>query len=189
MNKAGPVIAVLVIMLAGCSIVTRNAASDNFKSTVQENTKHISIERDFSVVLSMDIIHINRPVRKAYVDEYARLYMLSKKDEETMLRQQLEQDKQWQAFYLIVYTAPDADTPLDSTDSLWKLYVSEDSRLEAPVSIEEITSQRDFIKGFFPWISSWDRVYLVRFKKAPGSAGTNFKFIITGILGKGETDF
>ncbi len=179
----------LIIMLAGCSVVTRNAASGNFKTTVQENTKHITIERDFSVALSMDIIHINTQVRKAYVDEYARLYMLPKKDEEAMLRRQLEQDKQWEAFYLIVYTAPDVDTPFDSTDSLWKLYVSSDNHLEAPESLDEITSQRDFIKGFFPWISSWDRVYLVRFRRLPRSYRKDFKFIVTGVLGKGETDF
>ncbi len=79
----------------GCNVVTRNAASNNFKNTIDDNAKRISIERDFSVVLSMDVIHINDQVRKAYVDEYARLYLLSTKEKNKMLQQQMEQDKQW----------------------------------------------------------------------------------------------
>ncbi len=151
--------------------------------------KHISIERDFSLILSMDVIHINDQVRKAYVDEYAKLYLLSKNEREKMLEQQKEQNKEWEAFYLIVYTAPSIESSLDSDDSLWKLYLESDSRVESPTSINEINAQRDLIKGFFPWISSWDTVYLVRFKKQQDEYKTGIKFIITGILGKGETDF
>ena len=176
-------------MLTGCSVVTRNAASNNFKNTIDDNAKRISIERDFSVVLSMDVIHINDQVRMAYVDEYARLYLLSPQEKDKMLRQQLEQDKQWDAFYLIVYSAPGIDSSLDSTDSLWKIYLEADGSIEPPESVDDINAQRDFIKGFFPWINSWDSVYLVRFKKQPSGHKAGIKFIVTGILGKGETDF
>ncbi|MCL4468136.1 MAG: hypothetical protein M1591_04300 [Deltaproteobacteria bacterium] len=189
MNRLRSSFIVFIILLTGCSVVTRNAASNNFKNTIDDNAKRISIERDFSVVLSMDVIHINDQVRKAYVDEYARLYLLSTKEKNKMLQQQMEQDKQWEAFYLIVYTAPGIESSLDSTDSLWKMYLDAGGTIEPPVSVDEINAQRDFIKGFFPWISSWDTVYLVRFKKQQPGYKTGIKFIVTGILGKGETDF
>ena len=69
------------------------------------------------------------------------------------------------------------------------MYLDTDGTIEPPVSVDEINAQRDFIKGFFPWISSWDTVYLVRFKKQQPGYKTGIKFIVTGILGKGETDF
>lgn len=188
-NRLRPLFILFIIVLGGCSVVTRNAASNNFKSAIDENTKRLSIERDFSVVLSMDVIHINEQVRKAYVDEYARLYLLSKQDKDKMLQQQMEQDKEWDAFYLIVYTAPGIYSPLDSNDSLWKMYVQSGGHIEPPASVDEIKSERDLIKGFFPWIDSWDTVYLARFKKQPGEHKAGIKFIITGILGKGETGF
>ncbi len=189
MNRLSSSYIIFIILLTGCSIVTRNAASNNFKKAIHDNMKRISIEKDFSLVLSMDIIHINEQVRKAYVDEYAKLYLLSKNDKEKMLEQQKEQSKEWEAFYLIVYTAPNIESSLDSNDSIWKLYLESDNQIESPESVNEINSQRDLIKGFFPWISSWDTVYLVRFKKQRNEYKTGIKFIITGILGKGETEF
>ncbi|MGB9735134.1 MAG: hypothetical protein ACP5JP_02210 [bacterium] len=188
MNRLRPSIILLTIFITGCSVVTRNAASGYFKDTIDRNMKRVAIERDFSLILSMDVIHINEEVRKAYTDEYARLYLLSPQEKENMLAEQQEQEQRWEAFYLIVYTAPNLDTSLADTDSIWKLYLKTDDHLEPPASINEITMQRELIKGFFPWISSWDRVYLVRFKKQPVNNNT-ITFIVTGILGKGEATF
>lgn len=177
-----------VVFITGCSIVTRNAASDYFKDTIDKNMKRLSIERDFSLILSMDVIYINEQVRKAYTDEYAKLYLLSPQEKEMMLKEQREQEQRWEAFYLIVYTAPNLDSSFDSPDSIWKLYIKADDHLEPPASINEITGQRELIKGFFPWISSWNRIYIVKFKKQPVER-KGITFIVTGILGKDEVTF
>lgn len=169
--------------------MSRNAASESFKSTITDNTRRITIEKDFSTVLSMDIIRLNGDVIKAYVYEYSELYMLSKDEKEKMLEQQEEENEKWHAFYLIVYTAPNADYSLDSYDSMWKLYVEADGTVESPVLIKKIEGKRDLMKGFFPWITSWDTVYLVRFNRDHQPDSSKFKFIVTGILGKGETEF
>ncbi len=179
----------LIFFLTGCSIVSRNAASDDFKSAITDNTRRITIEKDFSVVLSMDIIRLNSDVVKAYVDEYSKLYMLSEDEKEKMMQQQTEENSKWNAFYLIVYTAPNTDYSLDSDSSIWKLYVESDSHAEPPVFIEQIRVKRDLIKGFFPWITSWDTVYLVRFNRDRQSGNPPVKFIVTGILGEGEAEF
>jgi hypothetical protein len=149
-----------IIFVTGCSVVTRNVASNYFKTTIDKNMERISIESDFSLVLSMDVIHINDEVRRAYTEEYAKLYLLTPDEKEKMLKEQERQNKRWEAFYLIVYTAPNMDSSLDSPDSIWRLYLKADNHIEPPASIDEITSQRDIMKGFFPWINSWDRVYL-----------------------------
>jgi len=178
-----------IIFVTGCSVVTRNVASNYFKTTIDKNMERISIESDFSLVLSMDVIHINDEVRRAYTEEYAKLYLLTPDEKEKMLKEQERQNKRWEAFYLIVYTAPNMDSSLDSPDSIWRLYLKADNHIEPPASIDEITSQRDIMKGFFPWINSWDRVYLVRFKKQPVEHSNKIKFIVTGILGRGEANF
>jgi len=188
MNKTRTLFILCVIFLTGCSIVTLNAASSRFKDTIANNKKHITIERNFSVVLSMDIIPLNSDVREAYTGEYSRLYMLSKTEKEKMFKHQEEENKKWEAFYLIVYTAPHIDSSLGS-DSIWKMYVETDGHIEPPAFVGEITSGRPVLKGFFPRINSWDRVYLVKFARNTGGNATSLKFIITGILGKGEVTF
>ena len=178
-----------ICFLTGCSVVTRNAASGSFKDTVAGNTRRITIERDFSVVLSMDIIHLNEQVRNAYVDEYSRTYMLSKDAREKMLREQEAEERKWDAFFLIVYTSPHTYSSLDSIDSLWKLYLESNGKAVPPASINRIESQREMMKGFFPEIDSWDEVYLVRFARRSGKGNAGLRFIVTGILGRGEADF
>ncbi len=189
MNKPRSSFILFVLLLTGCSVVTRNAASGSFKDAIEDNTKRITIERDFSIVLSMDVVHMNEDVRKAYADEYSKLYMLSEDEKGKMLLQQAEEGREWDAFYLIVYTAPGIDSSLDSKDSIWKMYIESGEQTESPVSLEEITDQRELLKGFMPWISSWDRVYVIKFIKNGNRPGGGMKFIVTGILGKGEADF
>lgn len=185
MNRHRSSLLLFVLILTGCSVVTRNAASGRFKDAIEENTRHISIERDFSIVLSMDIVHMNQDVRTAYVDEYAKHYLLPDAEKEKMLRQQATENVTYDAFYLIMYTAPGIDSSLGGPDSVWKIYAEYGGKIESPVSLEEVTSQRDLLKGFMPWISSWDRVYVVKFDRG----GSAVNVIVTGILGKGEANF
>ncbi len=189
-NRIRPCV-LFLLFLTGCSVVTRNAASGSFKDTIARNTKRITIERDFTVVMSMDIIRLSRQVRQAYVDEYAGTYMLSKAAKQAMLEEQKAQAKQWDAFFLIVYTSPRTYSSLNSDDPLWKLYLESDGKTLSPSSLSRMESQRELMKGFFPEINSWDEVYLVKFPRQAGEVkgSARLRFIVTGILGKGDADF
>ncbi|MCL4478472.1 MAG: hypothetical protein M1381_05145 [Deltaproteobacteria bacterium] len=188
MNKSSLAIGVAALLLTGCSVFTRSAVSDRYENTVSKYTKHIMIERDFTDVLSIDVVYMNPEMKKAFVDEYAKIYMLPEQEKIKMFDEQKNNSEKWEEFILIVYSAPNLGS-INGSDSIWKLYLKAGKRTEKPVYIDDLSSQYNLMKGFFPGVDSWDRLYLVRFNKLQPHPHDRLKFVVTGVLGNGEVSF
>ncbi len=188
-NRIFPLLPIVLAFFTGCNLVTRTADTSGFRDVAAEHTQMISVERDFSLVLSMHVVYVDEKVARAFVDDYAKLYMLSSGDKKKMLGQQTAENKQWYRFFLVVYTAPGPYEPLDSPDSPWKMYLESGGLTESPVSVTDMESKRAMFKMFFPDINSWEMMYMVRFKKNKAERSGGLKFIVTGILGEGKAVF
>ena len=104
--------------------------------------------------------------RKAYVQEYARIYMANPLQSKTMMGDQIRAARDYDEFLVAIYTQEKKWDDFSEKDSLWKVYLIRDGRFRAePLEIRKIEKNRKLFESFYPFISPWSSIYIFRFKK------------------------
>ena len=135
------------------------------------------------------------PFRKAYAAEYARVYKLDRAEQEKMLQDQTESAKMYNDFIVSAFLPDKRWNDFNTKETIWKVYLSrsEDIRIK-PIEVRRIKPVDAVLTHFFPYISPWDVVYLIRFPALlPGTNDpvyseetTPIKLMITSVRGSAE---
>ncbi|MBI5888593.1 MAG: hypothetical protein HZB82_07785 [Deltaproteobacteria bacterium] len=133
--------------------------------------------------------------RKAYIERYAKSYQIDDDYKKSLIERERAAADDSNEFFLSVYTPEERWNDLDSKDSVWRLFLEDDTgRRLIPISVKRVEKGDPFIREFFPYVDPWSLVYTVRFPKysaqgdesIPGKESKFLKLTVTGILGKGE---
>lgn len=133
--------------------------------------------------------------RNAYSNEYARAYKLTDSEKTKLLKDQKNAALAYNDFLLAAYVPDKKLNDFHKKDSIWKIYLTVGKGgLTAPLEIRKIKKVDAVTTHFFPYITPWKSVYLVRFPAISPAAGKdliddgseNIKLIITSVLGSAE---
>ena len=135
------------------------------------------------------------PFRKAYAAEYARVYKLDRAEQEKMLQDQTESAKMYNDFIVSAFLPDKRWNDFNTKETIWKVYLSRsaDVRIK-PIEVRRVKPVDAVLTHFFPYISPWDVVYLIRFPALlPGTNDpvysaetTPIKLMITSVRGWAE---
>lgn len=135
------------------------------------------------------------PFREAYIERYAKGYQLDDDYKKSLIEREKEAVEEANEFFFTAYTPEDRWNDFDSKDSIWRLFLEDDTgKRLVPLSVKRAEKGDPFIREFFPYIDPWSAAYTVKFPKysaegkdsIPGNASKFLKLTVTGILGKGE---
>jgi hypothetical protein len=188
----------------GCQIASSvkqiEASSDpyqgsNYKAVVMKWTSEASIYRGLALELMSSATFKSPEFREAYANEYARTYKLSREEKEKLIKDQKEASLIYNDFIMAAYVPDKKWNDFNKKDSIWKIHLNAgNGKKIKPLEIRKIKKIDAVLTHFFPYITTWESIYLVRFPvKLPGTnkniiddTCSNIKIVITSVLGTTE---
>ncbi len=195
---------VILTVCQGCQIVSSvkqlEASSDpyqgsNYKAVVMKWTIEARIYRGLALELMSSATFKSPEFREAYVNEYARTYKLSREEKEKLIKDQKEASLIYNDFIMAAYVPDKKWNDFNKKDSIWKIHLNAgNGKKIKPLEIRKIKKIGAVFTHFYPYINTWDLIYLVRFPaKLPGTdekiiddTWSNIKIVITSVLGTTE---
>jgi hypothetical protein len=155
-------------------------------------TREARIYRGFDVELIAAATFKTAAFRKAYADEYARVFLLAEAEKDKLVSDQNTAAKRYHDFLLAAFVPEKKWNDFDKKGSVWKVYLTTDGQrhLDA-LEIRRVRKVDAAIGHFYPFVTPWKVVYRLRFPQAyPGTSepviGDNnevVSLVITGVRG------
>ena len=201
--KIFPVIIVITLCL-GCRVfepVERLKESydpyhgGQYKAALMDWSREARIYRGLGVELIANATFKSSKFRDAYSNEYARAYKLTGSEKTKLLKDQKNAALAYNDFLLAAYVPDKKLDDFHKKDSIWKIYLTVGKGgLLKPLEIRKIKKVDAVTTHFFPYITPWKSVYIVRFPATSPPAGKavidggaeHIKLIITSVLGSAE---
>jgi len=166
-----------------------------YRVALTQWTREARIYQGLDVKLIASATYKSPTFRQAYVTEYTRAYALT-----DALKTKLENDQYTAAgmFHEFIFAAyvPEKDwDDFNKRDSTWNLFIVTDSgKRVLPVEIRKIKKPDAVFKHFFPYVTPWKSIYLVRFPwHVTGSRepvisehADGTKLVITSVMGESQ---
>ncbi|NQT10651.1 MAG: hypothetical protein HQ573_05720 [Desulfobacteraceae bacterium] len=166
-----------------------------YKAALTNWSREARIYRGLDVELIATATFKSSKFRDAYSNEYARAYKLTGSEKTKVLKDQKNAVLAYNDFLLAAYVPDKKLNDFHKKNSIWKIYLTAGKGgLTAPLEIRKIKKVDAVTIHFFPYITPWKSVYLVRFPAISPAAGKalidgdaeNIKLIITSVLGSAE---
>lgn len=167
----------------------------DYLATLNQWTKAQKVYDGLDTKLHIYVTYKTWAFRMAYVDEYAKRYLLDETQKKDLLEREREVNDRFNEFFIAAYT-PDARwNDFDKKGSIWTIYMEDDkgNRLR-PIEVKKVDETDPLIREFFPYLGLWSLGYVVRFPKYlpvgdepfPGKDVKSFNLIVAGVLGRAE---
>ena len=135
-----------------------------YKQVFEGWTKEDRIYKGFDCKLIAAATYKSMPFRRAYAQEYAELYRLNPVEQDKFLRDQEDAAATFIEFILAAYVPDKKWDDFQEEKSTWKLDLSIDGGAHvAPVEVRKLERDNVVLKHFFPYVTPWKSVYLLRF--------------------------
>ncbi|MCJ7616813.1 MAG: hypothetical protein MUO43_09795 [Desulfobacterales bacterium] len=202
---------VILTVCQGCQIVAPveqlvapvkklEASSDpyrggTYKAALIKWTSEVRIYRGLDLELKASATFKSPEFREAYANEYVRSYNLNREEKEKLIKDQKEASLIYNDFIMAAYVPDKKWNDFNKKDSIWKIHLNAgNGKKIKPLEIRKIKKIDAVISHFFPYINTWQSIYLVRFPvKLPGTdkniiddTWSNIKMVITSVLGTTE---
>lgn len=195
------VVFVFSMLSANCSKVSRFVESskpyhtETYEPILNQWTRHARIQHGLEVELIAAATFKSKTFRRAYADEYAQAYKLTQEEKSRFMQDQLRAADSSHEVVLASFVPEKKWDTFDKPGSMWKLYLVNDNKERvSPLEVRRIKRQKAVTSHFFPYVTPWKSVYVMRFPcRIPGSdrliIGEKTKevtFVITSVLGSTE---
>ena len=193
--------AVLLLFLGNCTKVTRFVESadpyhtQSYKRVCDQWSQQARIHHGLEVQLIVSATFKSADFRRAYADEYAAAYELTAEEKRRFVEDQMKASHLSHEFLLATFVPEKRWDDFDKVDSMWKLFlVNDEGQRVVPVEVRDVKRQKPVLSHFFPYITPWKSVYMVRFpcniseSNSPiiGDKTKKIRLIITSVLGTAE---
>ncbi len=197
----------LFMVFGGCrgfaTMVRFQKSSDPYKGSdykvaLTNWNREARIYRGFDLELIAAATFKSSRFINAYAAEYARAYKLTEAEKNQLIKDQKEAADSYNDFILAAYVPNKKWNDFSEKNSIWKIYLTSDGRkLVKPAEIRKIKKIDAVTSHFFPYITPWKSIYLVRFPvKFPGTSKTVIddsttciKLMITSVVGSAEMEW
>jgi hypothetical protein len=197
----------LIVIFAGCqgcqiasSVKQFEASSDpyqgsTYKTVLMKWTNEACIYRGLDLELMTSATFKSPEFREAYANEYVRTYNLTSEEKEKLIKDQKQAFLIYNDFIMSAYVPDKKWNDFNKKDSIWKIYLNAGNETKIkPLEIRKIKKIDAVLTHFFPYINTWESIYLVRFpvklqgtdKNKIDDTSSKIKFVITSVLGTTE---
>ncbi len=171
MRLARKIFSICFALLLGCAgFQVRESPSvigaKDYQRLLNEWTEEAKVYQGLETGLLTAATFKSWEFRQAYVEKYARIYLLEPDNKEEMLEKERVISNELNEFFLSVYT-PDHDLDdFSEDDSVWKIYLLDDrgNKLE-PAEIEKVMEKSSFLEELYPYITPWSSFYKLSFSQ------------------------
>lgn len=119
-------------------------------------------------------------LRQAYVEEYAKRYYLSENEKQKLLESELKEAEKYEVF-LVSHFATDKDAAnVTKLRNVWRITLLTPLGSQEPIdpdSVIQLSSKDSKIRYFYPHVSAWSKIFLVKFKKQNMSPELELKMV------------
>ena len=167
------VVVTLTVFVSGCKSGKENQPiqytpdsqfNPEYKSVFENWTKEDRIYKGFDCKLIAAATYKSMTYRKAYTQEYAKLYRLNAVEQDKFLKDQADAADTYNEFIFAAYVPENKWDDFPDEKSTWKIDLRvDDGERTAPVEIRKLERNNVVLKHFFPYITPWKSVYLLRF--------------------------
>lgn len=181
--SAARVTALTIVVLtgAGCAsgdllLDDRTLAADSrgYTETLRQWTKHRKVYRHFEALLFTTATYLSPEFRSALIRRRIRLLGLPGTEARRLEVEHQERNQRWHEFIVSVYTAERRWNDLDAKPSMWRISLSNDRRQEVgPVEVVKQDLRTGDLQAYFPYITVFQKAYLVRFPKQSLELGSS----------------
>ncbi|MBW2107347.1 MAG: hypothetical protein JRI36_01600 [Deltaproteobacteria bacterium] len=194
-------IAALAVQATGCSRISRLASgSDTYRTTTYKGvvdrwTRQARIQHGLQVDLIVSVTFKSKAFRRAYAEEYAQAYQLRPFEKERFTADQLHVADLSHDFLMAAFVPEKKWDEFDKPQSMWKLYlVNDDNERVSPFEVRRLRKKDALIAHFFPYVTPWKSVFLVRFpcrisetgRAVIGPKTKHVTLVVTSVLGTVE---
>jgi hypothetical protein len=135
-----------------------------YKTVFETWTKEDRIYKGFDCKLIAAATYKSMPFRKAYTEEYAKLYRLSPAEKAKFMKDQVDAADTYNEFIFAAYVPDKKWDDFPEEKSTWRIIIRvDDGERTAPVEIRKLERNNVVLKHFFPYVTPWKSVYLLRF--------------------------
>jgi hypothetical protein len=206
-NTTYSAFAVIIILLAsaiGChgekkatpaQYTPDSQASREYEAALEAWTREDRIYQGFDCRLIATATLKSVQFRRAYTEAYGVLYRLTEAEKEKFLNDQIDAAETYIEVFLAIYVPDKSWDDFSKKKSIWKLRLiqGEDNRVE-PVEIRNLKRNDVVLKHFFPYVTPWKSLYLLRFpirnpetgKALMGSSVDRLTLWVSSVLGSVE---
>jgi hypothetical protein len=204
LNAICALLCVLAAMIFGCSLIKpseniKQSALNESESTYREAFNLWSREGRIYDGLDVRLIaaatYMSPKFRKAFADEYARIYRLPEPEKNKLIADQKNAGAGYEDFIFAAYVPEKEWDDFYKKNSIWKMYLSRDDIEQVkPIEIRKL-DKRDAKTGYFySYLTPWKSIYRLRFPKLISDKGGDvqqhktgsFKLVMTSVLGSTE---
>lgn len=106
------------------------------------------------------------PFRRAYVDEYARLFALAPEQKAALLEAELEEDRQTLVVIVAFYTEENAWNDLNPARGIWEVRLeNERGDIAQPFTVTRLNKRNPTWRTLFPYAKQHHILYELRFER------------------------
>ena len=192
--------AACLLGVAGCShlegyldIAREKGMSAEYLTVLKQWTRQQVVYSQFETRAHIGATYRSPEFKKAYLQEYARLYSLG--DGEKKARQEIQAAlaSDFDEFIFYAYIPEKTSNDFDRRGSIWSIFLidSKGERID-PVDVRRIDPVTPIVTEFFPYVNPYYGIaYHLRFPPfakdwAEGSPG---KLVFAGVIGRVELEF
>jgi hypothetical protein len=198
-------LAATALSLANCSSVSRFVESSKnpyrtkaYKAIRDKWSREARIHQGLEVELIISATFKSKAFRRAYADEYGEAYKLSPEEKTQFVKDQLQAADLSHEFVVASFVPEKKWDEFDKPQSIWKLYLVNDrgERVQ-PLEVQKPKQRDAKASYFFPYVTPWKTVYVVRFPSSipetdqplVGKHTKAITLVITSVLGTTEMDW
>ena len=166
-----------------------------YKAVFEDWTKEDRIYKGFDCKLIAAATYKSMQFRKAYAQEYGKLYRLSPAEKDKIHKDQADAAATYNEFFFAAYVPDKKWDDFPEEKSTWKIDLRVDGGLRvAPVEIRKLERNNVVLKHFFPYVTPWKSVYLLRFpakqrdtgEALVGDQSRTLMLSVSSVLGSAE---
>lgn len=188
----------LVFLLLGAScaatgtVLAPRGPDPAYAEAIDQATRETRILREFSTLLSLKATYRSEAFRAAYVEHYAKLFLLDPLGREALLQHEKSALASTVEFFACLWSSEDRWGNLRGDPPPWRILLEDPSgaRREA-VRVESVDEPLDRTQSFFPYVTPWCSRYALIFRRddaggKPDPALEHPRLILTGTQGTVE---
>jgi len=163
-SRRGPAIRVGLALLVGLLLCA--CGSSQYERIRDDWTRDRQSYEDLSAKAFATVTLKVEPFRRAYVDEYARLFALTAEQREALLESELEEDKTDLVTVVSFYTPVPAWNDLNPARGIWEVRL-ESTRGDyvAPYRVTRLDKRNPTWGALYPFVDPYHVLYELRFER------------------------
>jgi len=187
-------VALLLSLLAGCGLVHEaqqalpTGPQGPYHDTYERWTRCATVYHDLSLVIEARATLRTPQFQQAYLRRYAEDYKLPAADLNRLLADEAAQQGRGVRVLLVARTGKREWNDLAKTDSVWKIYLQNESGERLPLTDKRHLENRTETAGFF-YLEPWDEAYALTFggeNDAARFATGRLTLVVASVLGQAE---